>query len=748
MLRKSFHGSAVALLALWVASCSTLPSGEGPSVESLLRGDDAAAISDWVVLGAFPSPAADADDNGVTRAGFDQDFLEELGGEAEARLAEGQEVAGKVATAVSATADGRVDLRVPFDADYAVAYAYTELHARAPREVTCFFASDDWAKVWLNGELVHRVWDGDGRGITPREDRFVLPLQRGTNRILVKVDQNTGPWGFMFELAPPRMVAAIEAEQARKAQYARALESRLAPMYDWDWTFAPGPFPEVQWEGLDAVRAIHGEVTPAFRWFDGGCNEVTQADAPGRYAVYAEIDTPGGITLRRAATFYCRPAEFEPWWAEIEVELPYFESPMVDEAVWKERQEDINEFAGMTMVDSLFWKASGAVFLAGMGEAEVLGRPTTQLDRPAMKNQDYHLALKRKILGVPDRPCPLAPPRPNTTGAVDTVLAPAKPRQAGVDPASLDAVRAACQAWYDATGIPFSVLLARGGKVYFHEPFGDVPVDVKFGLASLTKGHCGLMLTQFIDQGLIGLDDPVGKYLPDFATEGDKVITLRDCVTHTTGFDGHGNWGGMDNPWFDNHLAMNLEILEPHTAYLYNGLGFDLAGKVMEMVSGKSIFRLMHENFFMPLGQDNPTIEDLGYGITCTVEDLARVGQLILNKGSYAGKTYYDATTWDTVVDPQPLSNFYPKLGTAGATRYNLGWHYVEERRTDVEVKEGEQAPLIFSPNSIMHGAATGAVLRVDFDNELVVAICRPTPGPDYGKHLPPVLMSAVDGLK
>jgi CubicO group peptidase (beta-lactamase class C family) len=63
----------------------------------------------------------------------------------------------------------------------------------------------------------------------------------------------------------------------------------------------------------------------------------------------------------------------------------------------------------------------------------------------------------------------------------------------------------------------------------------------RYPLASITKAVSGLLFAQFIDQGLIHPDDPVGKFLPDFPTTGEGVLTLRHCFTHTSGFEGHGH---------------------------------------------------------------------------------------------------------------------------------------------------------------------------------------------------------------
>jgi len=757
-----FVGTAVALLngcATTNWELVTLPPMPCHWANDQLRGETTAHVTDWLVVGPFPSPEAEPAAGGIKRTGFHQDFLETVGGETgslkEGAIVPYTDAEGQPAEAivelVHAGEDGAVDLQEQYDAEKCAAYAYALILVKRDAELGCLFGSDDWAKVWVNGELVHEVWEGDGRGLAPRSDQFMISLKRGINRVLVKVDQNTGPWGFSFELASPSVMERMRAEAEHRERITAVLDTAVEPVLRGHYTFNPGELPEVIWERLNLLEEAYGETEVTYRWFDGELNEVTHAEAPGRYAVYAEARTASGRVLRRATTFYCAPEDFFPWWPPYEIEAPYLPNPMVEEAVWKEQERAVRAYAGSAVVSGFYLSEQGAAFLAGMEEAKLLGRPATQLDEPSMRDQDYHLALKRKLLGMEDRYPPLAMPTKRADAV--TVLRPGSPDAADVDPASRDAVRKVCRDWWEASKLPFTVLLARHGVVYFHEAFGEldgkpIGVEAKLPLASLTKGHCGLMLTQFLDQGLIDLDDPVGKYLPDFAMEGEKAITLRQCVTHTTGFEGHGNWGGMDNPWLDNLLATQLETLDPGKRYLYNGMGFDLAGKVMEAVSGKSIFRLMHENFFIPLGQDNPTIVDLGYGIDCTVEDLARVGQLVLNKGSYGDTRFFPEETWDRVVDPKPLKTHFPAIENSGDFRYNLGWHYVEERRNDVEGADGEEAPLIFSENTVMHGAASGAVLRIDFGNDLIVAMGRPDPGPEYGEYLTPFLMAVVDGLR
>jgi CubicO group peptidase (beta-lactamase class C family) len=242
----------------------------------------------------------------------------------------------------------------------------------------------------------------------------------------------------------------------------------------------------------------------------------------------------------------------------------------------------------------------------------------------------------------------------------------------------------------------------------------------------------------------------VGKYLPDFPVEGDKVITLRHCLSHTTGFEGHGNWGGMNNPWLDNVLANGLELAAPGEVAVYNGMGFDLAGKVMEIVSGKSIFRLFHENFFGPLGQDDPTIVDLGYGIDCTAMDLARVGQLMMNRGAYGETEFFSPETFAQLT-PRNYEEAFPLIkkiqGHFLLKGYGLGIQNMPDPHPEAGKNGVAPDQTILSDSTIAHGSASSTILRVDRDNELVVVVTRFTHGKDINTHRSRFLMAVAESL-
>ena len=80
------------------------------------------------------------------------------------------------------------------DVDDSVAYAYCEIDSAQDRETILGVGSDDGIKIWLNHELIHD--HHIGRGARVDEDQVPVRLKKGKNKLLVKVDEGGGGWGF------------------------------------------------------------------------------------------------------------------------------------------------------------------------------------------------------------------------------------------------------------------------------------------------------------------------------------------------------------------------------------------------------------------------------------------------------------------------------------------------------------------------------------------------------------------------
>jgi CubicO group peptidase (beta-lactamase class C family)/lysophospholipase L1-like esterase len=517
----------------------------------------------------------------------------------------------------------------------------------------------------------------------------------------------------------------------------------------WDYVFAPGPFPRVEWDRPEVVENVMGSFPLKVQWFDGDGREVTSAQRPGRYAFYVEGTSPGGMTIRRSATLFCRPKDWDGWSEKLKARLDFIPLDDLTRAAWDAHREAIADYAGRTVLLSILRQREGAVLMAYLHELKSTGAHPSPTDTPLIRDHDYHLVLKRKILGVETKYPPLRPPR-CVEGRPAAVVSAGTERKAGFTPGTARKLREICREWFEQSGEPFNMVVVRRGVAVLDESFGNyswskLARETPTEMASITKLVTGVLFAQFLDQGLIGIDDPVGKYLPDFPVSGTNVLTLRHCFTHATALDGHEEWGGMHNPWLDNVIANGGGALQPGQVHNYNGMGYDLAGKVMEVVGGRSIFRLMRENLFDPLGMTHTTLdEDLGFSCFSTAEDFAKLGQMLLNRGAYGDRVFFSPHTFDQLL-PQPLSRFYPAITNLD---WGIGITWMRQRHSQAGTNGIPKDATVLSRNVIGHGSATAAILRVDLDHELVITQTRRRAGADYDKHLTKLLLAIEAGLQ
>lgn len=138
-----------------------------------------------------------------------------------------------------------------------------------------------------------------------------------------------------------------------------------------------------------------------------------------------------------------------------------------------------------------------------------------------------------------------------------------------------------------------------------------LPVDEKtlFQIGSTTKTFTATAVMRLVESGKLALDDPIRTYLPDFTmrdTEVTSRLTMRHLLSHTGGWDGDffpdtGN--GDDALARYVKLMADLPQLTPlGTILSYNNAAFSLAGRVVEVVTGKTYEAALDELVLAPLG--------------------------------------------------------------------------------------------------------------------------------------------------
>ncbi len=167
-------------------------------------------VREWLILGPFPNPGIKhAGEGQPSRAGFDTDYLASIGGEAKATLrpnltvpfaSDGGKERSASVQSFKAEGDGPIDLKRLFPDGHGVAYAFCYLQSDRDQTARIELGANDCSKVWVNGALVHRLWDAQGGDSTPGAYTFDAPLKKGMNSVLVKVEDAGGRrWEFVFE---------------------------------------------------------------------------------------------------------------------------------------------------------------------------------------------------------------------------------------------------------------------------------------------------------------------------------------------------------------------------------------------------------------------------------------------------------------------------------------------------------------------------------------------------------------------
>ena len=275
-----------------------------------------------------------------------------------------------------------------------------------------------------------------------------------------------------------------------------------------------------------------------------------------------------------------------------------------------------------------------------------------------------------------------------------------------------------------ATGkIPGAILLLQQrGKPVYYENFGirdvatgiSMSADTIFRLYSMSKPVTSVMAMMLVEEGKLALDDPVSKYIPAFAgmkvgvekkaEDGkvalvleplDRPVTIKDLLRHTSGLP-YGYYGGgavrelyaeanlfhsnLGNADFAAKIATLPLVEQPGTVWDY-GFSTDVLGRVIEVISGKTLLQFERERLLGPLGMTetaffvadpakfsriaepmpedrniNPTTqvrdvrlpitwESGGGGMVGTIGDYARFAQMLLNGGTYEGRRYLKPET-------------------------------------------------------------------------------------------------------
>ncbi|GMV61208.1 MAG: serine hydrolase [Parvibaculum sp.] len=166
-------------------------------------------------------------------------------------------------------------------------------------------------------------------------------------------------------------------------------------------------------------------------------------------------------------------------------------------------------------------------------------------------------------------------------------------------------------------GVPGAAIAVWAGGELKEAAAGVCNIETKvpataetlFQIGSITKLYTAALAMQLVEEGKLGLDQPVRKVLPDFAVADEEAsgkITLRHLLNHTSGIDGDffkDAGRGEDRIAKYVRLLKNVEQIHPLGAmFSYCNAGFVVAGRMIEVAAGKGWDKAIRERIAKPLG--------------------------------------------------------------------------------------------------------------------------------------------------
>ncbi|MDR2215305.1 MAG: beta-lactamase family protein [Nevskiaceae bacterium] len=387
-----------------------------------------------------------------------------------------------------------------------------------------------------------------------------------------------------------------------------------------------------------------------------------------------------------------------------------------------------------------------------------------------------------------------------------------KPAQAGFSAARLQRVDEFIDRHIASGEVSGGVaLVARNGRIVHLTARGVMDVQSKqpmqkdsvFRIASMSKPVAGVAILMLVEEGKVHLDDPVSKYLPSYrdvkvampragragaAGQADAVypvpaqreITVFDILTHTSGLmsGAASNAGGqaafqqrheIGLKWVDNLGKDSLLEFQPGTRWAYSPVAaLDVAGRIVEIVSGKNFDQFLKERVFGPLGMKdtffwpndaqrarlvtnyrladgklspNPNPDSMsspvyfsgGGGLMSSAASYARFAMMLANGGELDGARIL-SPAMVRLMGSQVIGDDLP--GRRPGEGYGLSVRHVNDpaaRRT------------LLSEGSFGWSGAYGTHFWVDPSKHLVGILMMQTPGQNRADEFETVVMQALE---
>ncbi len=192
-----------------------------------------------------------------------------------------------------------------------------------------------------------------------------------------------------------------------------------------------------------------------------------------------------------------------------------------------------------------------------------------------------------------------------------------------------------------------SFMLVRHGNVVAEGWWKPNAAETPHILNSLSKSFTSTAVGLAIADGKLSLDDEVAKFFPDdlpaTSSKNLSAMRVRDLLIMSCGQQDEPHLKEATDAWTKAFLAQPVPF-KPGTHFLYNSAGTYMLSAIVQKVTGETVFDYLRPRLFEPLGIEGATwgvspqgVNLGGWGLFVRTEDIAKFGQLYLQKGNWRG---------------------------------------------------------------------------------------------------------------
>ncbi|MBU3191366.1 beta-lactamase family protein [Clostridium bowmanii] len=195
------------------------------------------------------------------------------------------------------------------------------------------------------------------------------------------------------------------------------------------------------------------------------------------------------------------------------------------------------------------------------------------------------------------------------------------------------------------------LMILRHGNVVSEGWWAPYRSELKHMLFSLSKSFTSTAVGLAVNEGLISVEDKVIAYfpkeLPENISENLSVMKIKHLLSMSTGHDKDTTDHVVlqtEGNWVKGFLELEVEH-EPGTYFVYNTAATYMLSAIVQKVTGHTLLNYLTPRIFKPLGIEGATFETCpkgintgGFGLSIKTEDIAKFGQMYLEKGMYNGK--------------------------------------------------------------------------------------------------------------